>query len=124
MKLNIWSYKDDVLAEGKHTPRQMEIIKKEICQIFKNNNLAITITANIKNTDFLDINLDLPTRIFKPFIKPNDTPLYVHKLSNHPPHILKNIPLSIENRLSRISANQKVFEKTRAPYQEALEKSG
>ena len=57
-------------------------------------------------------------------MKPNDIPLYVDKNSNHPPGILKNIPKSVNNRLSKISANQEVFMQACTPFQEALKKSG
>ena len=48
----------------------------------------------------------------------------VDKSSNHPPGILKNIPKSVNNRLSKISANQEVFIQACTPFQEALKKSG
>ena len=57
-------------------------------------------------------------------MKPNDKPVYVHKLSNHPPGILDNIPKSVNKRLSTISANEDVFKRAIPPYQEALKKSG
>ena len=38
--------------------------------------------------------------------------------------ILKNIPQSVNNRLSSISANEDVFVQAIPPYQEALQKSG
>ena len=57
-------------------------------------------------------------------MKRNDLPLYVHKESKHPPGILENIPLSVNNRLSSISANEEIFNSSVQPYQEALIKSG
>ena len=57
-------------------------------------------------------------------MKPNGSPLYVHKDSNHPRSILENIPKSINRRLSSISSNQEVFKAACPPYQAALEKSG
>ena len=51
-------------------------------------------------------------------------PVYVNKQSNHPPKVLENIPLGINERLSRISANEEEFRKAAPPYQEALRKSG
>ena len=57
-------------------------------------------------------------------MKPNNTPLYVHKESNHPPNIIKNIPESINKRLSAISSNEAVFNEAAPKYQEALSKSG
>ena len=50
--------------------------------------------------------------------------MYVHKQSNHPPGILKNIPHAVNTRLSSISANEEVFNNAIPLYQEALEKSG
>ena len=49
---------------------------------------------------------------------------YVRKDSNHPPSITKNIPESINRRLSNISSNQNIFEDATNVYQEALDKSG
>ena len=44
--------------------------------------------------------------------------------SNHPPSILRQIPLSIESRLSKHSSNEKIFKESTQIYQEALKKSG
>ena len=68
--------------------------------------------------------MDLRTGVHKPFMKPNNTPLYVHNKSNHPPNIIKNIPESINRRLSNISSNEKMFQKAIPTYQDALKKSG
>ena len=57
-------------------------------------------------------------------MKPNDVPLYVHSQSNHPKKVLENIPLAVNERLNRISANKSVFDAASPPYQEALRKSG
>ena len=37
---------DDGLAILKQTPKEIERLKKEICKVFANNNLKITIDAN------------------------------------------------------------------------------
>ena len=50
--------------------------------------------------------------------------MYVHKKSNHPPSILKNIPDSINKRLSEISSDRECFDNAKTMYQEALNKSG
>ena len=75
-------------------------MNKDICTIFKNNGLSIIVEKIGKEMNFLDINLDLETGIFKPFIKNNYKPIYVHKLSNHPPGIINNLPHSVNRRLS------------------------
>jgi hypothetical protein len=122
-KSNVGLYRDDGLATSTKTPRQTENIKKEITKIFRQNNLKITIEANKTHVDFLDITMDLTDGQHKPFMKPNNTPLYVHKDSNHPPSIIRNIPESINKRLSAISSNETVFNQSIAPYQEALKNS-
>ena len=122
--IDIGLYRDDGLAVLKQTPREIERVKKEICKIFAKNDLRITIEANKKVVNFLDVTLDLNTEKFKPYSKPTNTPLYVHSKSNHPPNIIKNIPDSINRRLSDISSDEHVFNEAAAPYQEALSKSG
>ena len=104
----------------KHTSRLTEKLRQKIVKIFKDNNLGITSTANLTQVQFLDVTLDLKKESYKPFIKPGDKPTYVHSQSNHPPRIIKNIPLSIIKRLAKISAN-----KAASPlYQAELTKSG
>ncbi len=53
-------------------------------------------------------------------MKPNNVPLYVHCNSNHPPTIIKQIPKSINKRISSLSANRSSFESTAPVYREAL----
>ena len=86
--------------------------------------LEVTIEANLKIINFLDICMDLDAEIYKPYTKPNTTPLYINTQSNHPPTIIKNLPDSINKRLSSISCNKDEFDKAAPLYQDALEKSG
>ena len=46
LDINIGLYRDDGLAISNATPRDTENIKKEICRIFIQNGLCITIEAN------------------------------------------------------------------------------
>ena len=109
ININVGLYRDDGLATCKQPPRQTEKTKTEICKIFKDNGLKITIQVNLKTVDFLDITMDLQTGEYKPYMKPNNTRLYVHKQSSHPPNIIKNIPENINQRLSAISSNKNIF---------------
>ena len=122
--IEIGLYRDDGLAITRQTPKETERIKKEICKVFNKNNLKITIEANKKVVNFLDVTFDLNTEKFKPYSKPTSTPIYVHSKSNHPPNIIKNIPESVNRRLSEISSDEDVFKEAAKPYQEALGKSG
>ena len=77
--------------------------------MFKKEGLAITIEANKKSVDFLDVVLDLRDGLYRPYMKPNSVPQYVHKQSNHPPAVIKNLPAGIDKRLSSTSANEDIF---------------
>ena len=117
-------YRDDGLALYNATAKKFEKTKQEVSEIFKSNGLKITIEANKKTVNFLDVTLDLPSGSYKPFMKPNNKVLYVHRQSNHPPALLKNIPDNINKRLTSISSSQKVFDDAIPPYQKALDESG
>ena len=95
-----------------------------MCQIFEKHRLGTTAEANLKVVDFLDVTFDLENDTFKPFTKPNNTPQYVNKLSNHPPSVLRNLPASVNQRLSSISSDEKMFKSAVPLYQEAIKKSG
>ena len=113
-----------VVAVTKLSPQNTERMKKEICKIFKQNDLNITIEANKKTVDFLDITLDLRTGIYKPYRKANSSINYLHKDSYHPPSIMKNLPKSIEIRLSNNSVNEETFKEAAGPYNAALKENG
>ena len=123
-ELSVGLYRDDGLAISHGAPREIENQKKAICKIFEANNLKITIEANKKITDHLDVTLDLNTQEYRPYMKPGNRPQYVHAKSNHPPNIIKAIPEGINKRLSEISSSEKIFKETVQPYQTALQESG
>ena len=124
VKAEFGLFKDDGLGISKTTPRETEKIKKKICEVFKSLGLSITIEANKKVVQFLDVELNLTDGTYKPYIKPNDVPLYVNRESNHPPCIKKNIPISINKRLSALSSSKEIFDSIKPKYQEALNKAG
>ena len=117
-------YRDDGLGVSSATPRQLEQIKKKICEVYRRHGLSITVETNKKVVQFLDVEFDLHNESYKPYIKPNDVPSYVHQLSNHPPCVLKNIPAAINRRISALSSNKEIFMSVAPLYQEALRKSG
>ena len=95
---NIGLYRDDGLGDLHNLNARASAKKrKDITEAFKNLELKITIEANLKTVDFLDVTLDLRNESYKPYRKPNDNTLYINASSNHPPSILKQLP--------KISAN-------------------
>ena len=121
---NVGLYRDDGLAVLNGTPRESENIKKKLCKLFNDLGLQITAEANKKVANFLDITLDLVRREFRPYSKPGSQLQYVHKDSNHPPSVKKQIAKSVEARLSTISSNESIFNEAKEQYQEALRKAG
>ena len=102
-------FRDDGLAVTSLTPFQNEKLKQDIIRIFKQEGLSITINVNFKFFEFLDVELNLNTGTHRPFIKPNNTILYVDANSNHPQSIKKNIALGVQKRLSLLSSNEAIF---------------
>ena len=109
LNANIGLYRDDGLAITNATPRETESIKKEICRIFNNNGLGITIEANKQIINFLDVTFNLKRSTYQPFTKPNTSLQYVHRESNHPPITIKNIPAGINKRLSSLSSDKSIL---------------
>ena len=118
-------YRDDGLAiiPQSNGPK-LDKIRKQITATFKKEGLKITIETNMVEVDFLDVTLNLNTGKYSPFRKPNDTPLYVNKHSNHPPTIIKQLPEMIKRRISDISCNKEEFDKAKGTYETALKNSG
>ena len=117
--------RDDGLGVLWDTPgSKADRIRKDLIKMFAEMGLKITIQTNFKVADFLDVTLNLSTRSFYPFRKPNDLPIYIHKLSNHPPNIIKNLPASISRRLTDISSDKASFADAKPLYDNALKASG
>jgi hypothetical protein len=124
-KNDIGLYRDDGLGVMFNTSGpQNEKIKKDFVKIFKDNGLEIVIQCNLKITNFLDATLNLTDGTYKPYRKPDDETNYVHVESDHPPTILKQLPIAVEKRISDLSANEEIFNNAKSYYQEALKKSG
>ena len=78
----------------------------------------------MKVVDHLDITFNLEDGSYRPYKRPGYETKYINVQSNHPPNILKQVPISNEKRLSTISSSEEVFEQSKSHYQEALRRSG
>ena len=120
-KENIGLYRDDGLAIIKNrSARLADKTRKELHKVFEQFDLKITAEANLHVVNFLDVTLDLTTGKHKPYRKPNDDPLCIHKHSNHPPSILQQLPASINKRISTLSSDKQVFDDAVQTYQNGL----
>ena len=113
-------YRDDdlVILHNSSNPAT-ERIRKKLIQTFKDHDLQITTEVGIVRTDFLDLTLDLKSGKYSPFRKPNNQPLYINVLSNHPLVIKKQLPSMISTRLSGLSCNREEFDRALPEYTDA-----
>ena len=124
-KENIGLYRDDGLAVFENiSGPQAEKIKKKFQKVFNDNGLQITILCNLKIVDFLDATFNLNDGSYKPYRKPDDEVSYIDSRSNHPPNIVKQLPMSIEDRLRELSSSKAIFEEAAKYYQGVLDKAG
>ena len=106
-KTTIGLYRDGGLAVFRNVSgTHCEKTKKEFQKLFWQDSLKLIIKCNLKIVDFLDVTLNLTDSTYKPYHKANDEICYIHKESNHPPSITKQLPISIETRLSKLSLNE------------------
>ena len=123
-KENLGLYRDDGLATTNLPGPALDRLRKDICKIFQDLGLKVTIEAGMKNTDFLDVQLNLEDLSYRPFRKDAKVPLYIHKQSNHPPHIKKELPKMIGKRVSQLSSSKAIFENEATIYNAALKNAG
>ena len=102
---------------------QSEKVRKELQIFFKKFGLNLIIECNKTTVDCLNIALNLLDRTYKPYQKPENKLHYIHKEFNHPPCIIKQIPVAIETRLLNHSSNETVFRHA-VDHKKALNKSG
>ena len=68
--------------------------------------------------------LDFRDNTYEPFRNPSNHPVYVYKNSNHPETYFRELPKSVSKRLSNLSSNKEIFQKTAPTYSKALKKVG
>ena len=74
---------------------------------------------NLKTVDIFDVRFDLVNNTYQPYRKPNNEPVYIHKQSNHPSNILKELP-----RILDISCDENVFNNVKLTKEKVLNNSG
>ena len=122
---DIGLYQDDGLAAFKNVgARTSNNIGKRFAKCFKKHGLNITIQTNQKIVDYLDVTFDLNNGSFRPYRKPNNEPIYINVQSNQPPSIIRQTPISINQRITDLSCNAEEFYKASKTYNKALKESG
>ena len=99
-------------------------LKKLFKKCLRTKGLAIIVNFNMKIVNYLDVTLNLNDGSYRPYKKPNDETNYIHVNSDHPPSILKQLPVSIEKRLSSLSSSKEIFEEAAPYYEQCLSNCG
>ena len=60
----------------------------------------------MKIVNYLDVTFNLNDGTYRPYQKPDNIIQYIHVESSHPPNIIKQIPKTIEKRLSQLSSSE------------------
>ena len=68
---------------------EIERLRKNIVEIFKDCGLNITTETNLHTNNYLDVTFDLQKGKYVPYRKPGNPPIYINYSSNHPPTIIK-----------------------------------
>ena len=97
---------------------------KNIIKTFKAIGFAIDLETNLKIVSFLKTTFNFNNDRYRPSKKPNDLLLYINKSSNHPTQIINQLPKIINERLSRNSSNEEVFNSSKYSYEKTLRDSG
>ena len=123
-KKSIDLYRDDELAILQNlSGPQIERKRKDVIKMFKTAGLNITIQAGLRIVNFLDVQFNLNNSTYRPYRKPDNTPVYINKKSNHPSVVLKQLSRSIAKRISDISYDESIFRNSIPKYSEELRKS-
>ena len=77
-----------------------------------------------KVIDFLDVTFNFKDGTYKPYQNPDNKISYINVQSNHPPNIIKQLPKTIEQRLSNNSSNETIFNEAAPLYEKALSEAG
>ena len=72
----------------------------------------------MKTINYLDVTLNLENSTYWPYQKENNQIKYIKIDSNDPPPIIKQLPLSIESRLS-LSSPEEICNDSVTPYKDA-----
>ena len=78
----------------------------------------------MKTASYLDVTLNLEHSTYRPYQKENNQTKHISIESNHPPSIIKQLPLSIESRLSSLTSSEEIINDSVILYWDPLDKAG
>ena len=114
----IYDFKDDfglycddsLIVLWKRNEQHIDKIRKNIKNAFKMIGFPTEMKTNSTKSFFLDKTFNLRNSADRPCKKPIVKLLHVHTLSSHPPQIIRELLISVNERWCNTSSNQPVFE--------------
>lgn len=104
-KYNSGLYRNDGIILLNVNGQKMDHVRKNEIKIFEEVGFKTKIQTHLKIVNLLDVILSLANGIYRPY-KPNDSLLCINKSSNHPPQVIKQLPTSINKKLSKNSSSE------------------
>ena len=98
----------------------MDRVRMNVIKIFKEVGFKIEIQRQLKIVNILDVTFNLGNGTYRPYKKANESLLYINGSSNHPPQVIKQLPTSINERLSKNSPSDEIFNASKYEYEIAL----
>ena len=78
-KENVGLYRDDGLGIIRNSSGpEIDRMRKQIINVFKECGHNIVIKMNLKTVDFLDVRFNLINNTHEPYCKPNNEPVYIN----------------------------------------------
>ena len=131
LRINHWKDKHEVIGWLLKIPDKNRYKFKNITgpelERMKNNFQSLfikygLIECNKNVVDYLDVTFNLKDGTLNH--KPDNNITYMNVQSNHPPNIIKQLPKTIEQQLSKNSSNETIFNEAAPLYEKALSKAG
>ena len=102
-KERVGFYLDDGLIHlSGRSARLADKARKYLHELFEEFHLKITAEITHQFVNFLDVTFNLHDESYQPYRKPNNDPPFIDSRSNHPPAITKQLPTSVNMRISRL----------------------
>ena len=101
----------------------MDRVRKNVIKILKEVTFKIEIQTHLKIVNFFNVTLNLAYGTYRPYKKTNESLLYINAFSNHSPQVIKQLPTSINERLSNNSSSEEIFNASKYEYETALKNS-
>ena len=92
---------------------QIDQLHKKFIKIFKEIGFKLDLETNLKIVGFLDMTFNLVNGSYKLYKKPNSILLFINKILNDSPKMIKKLPKTINDRLCIIYLNADIFHATK-----------